>query len=271
MHLILTGATGLVGTSVLAHIIAASTASNTSHKVTRLSILSRNTSIPYLQKYPLSPSSPLQIDIIQHTDFESYPSELLERLRGAEGVVWALGISQRDVSTEAEYVQITKTFALKAAEAFSSIPEKGSESNGKFKFVFVSGGGVTQSPGWLTPLFGRVKGQTELALLEIGKKHPSLRVYNVRPGVVDPIHQKDVQETIMPKFLNTFSKKAMYHTLIPAVRVMVKGQVTPTKELGLVLTDLAMGDGEPVTGPGVYNEGRTIDVSGIMPLARRPQ
>ena len=262
MHLILTGATGLVGTSVLAHVI--STASQSSPaKVTRLSILSRKPDIPYLQRYPLDAASPLKIDIIHHEDFESYPPGVLDRLKGADGVVWALGVSQNDVKSEAEYVQITRTYALKAAEAFKSIPESGSGSpDSRFKFVYVSGAGVTQSPGRFTPLFGRVKGETEKALLDLAKSdaRSKFRVYNPRPAVVDPKNQPDVAEVLLPKFLNTMGKKVIYHTMLPVVRATYSSLMSPTEDLGKALTDLAVGDGEPISkGTGVENDGWTLE------------
>ncbi len=36
-----------------------------------------------------------------------------------------------------------------------------------------------------TPIFGRIKGQTEATLLEFGKQNPMFKLYNVRPGGVD--------------------------------------------------------------------------------------
>ena len=44
--------------------------------------------------------------------------------------------------------------------------------------------------------------------------------------------------------------------------------VSPTKELGQVLVELALSDGEPLEGEGVRDEGRTISNVGIRRLAR---
>ena len=54
-----------------------------------------------------------------------------------------------------------------------------------FTFVYVSGEGATQKPGMLTPIFGRIKGETETALFEFGQQNPMFKLYNVRPGGVD--------------------------------------------------------------------------------------
>src|SRR3954471_23589605 len=117
MHLILTGATGLVGTAILTHILSLPTS-----QVSRLSILSRNATIPLAANHP-------HVKIIQHSDFNNYPPSLLEDLKGAKGAIWALGTSQNAVSRE-EYVEITKNYALAAAKAFSTLSDN-------FNFVFV--------------------------------------------------------------------------------------------------------------------------------------
>src|SRR5689334_1949880 len=79
-----------------------------------------------------------------------------------------------------KYVEITHDYSLAAAKAFSTLhPES------PFTFVYVSGEGATQKPGMFTPIFGRVKGQTEQALFDLGKANPQFKVYNVRPAGVD--------------------------------------------------------------------------------------
>lgn len=87
MHLILTGATGLVGSATLAHILSLPAGS-----VSRLSILSR-------RPVPMAENKP-NVTVIEHRDFSQYPPELLEKLKGANGCIWAQGISQNDVSKE---------------------------------------------------------------------------------------------------------------------------------------------------------------------------
>lgn len=85
MHLILTGATGLVGSGVLHHMI------NTP-SITAVSVLSRRP-VPQAEGHE-------KVKVIIHKDYTSYPSELLEQLRGAEGCVWAQGISITQVTKE---------------------------------------------------------------------------------------------------------------------------------------------------------------------------
>jgi uncharacterized protein YbjT (DUF2867 family) len=87
MHLILTGATGLVGSAVLDAMLR-------SPDVARISILSRRP-VAMADSY----TDP-KVHVIQHRDFGNYNTEVLEQLEGANGVVWALGIAQSKVGKE---------------------------------------------------------------------------------------------------------------------------------------------------------------------------
>jgi uncharacterized protein YbjT (DUF2867 family) len=85
MHLILTGATGLIGASVLHNMLA-------QESITRISILSRR---PVAMAEGHSKAR-----VIIHKDYTNYPASLLEELKGAQGCVWAQGVSQNDVTKE---------------------------------------------------------------------------------------------------------------------------------------------------------------------------
>jgi aspartate-semialdehyde dehydrogenase len=80
MHLILTGATGLVGSGVLHYMISTP------------NILSRR---PVTQA-----EGHEKVKVIIHKDYTTYPSELLAQLKDADGVVWAQGISSTQVGKE---------------------------------------------------------------------------------------------------------------------------------------------------------------------------
>jgi uncharacterized protein YbjT (DUF2867 family) len=85
MHLILTGATGLIGASVLHSMLE-------KESISRISILSRR---------PVKMAEGhLKAKVIIHTDFKNYDKALLDELQDAEGCVWALGVSQNAVSKE---------------------------------------------------------------------------------------------------------------------------------------------------------------------------
>ena len=247
MHLILTGATGIVGSSVLAHVL-----SLPAGQVTRLSILSRK---PVAMAEAANKPN---VKVIQHSDFSSYPPELLQELKGADGVVWALGISQTEVNKE-DYIKITKDYALEAAKAFSGL-------SNNFKFVYVSGEGATLKPGMFTPLFGQVKGETEAALLEMGKETSGLKVFSVRPAAVDPYGHSELRK-VSDARRTAMMYKVGDRVLLPAFRACWPNLVSPTKDLGRVLTDLAMGDGEPLKGKGIKGEGRNVTNAGFRRLA----
>jgi len=246
MHIILTGATGTIGAEVLGHCLASS-------KITRLSILSR-------RQFTLPTGeglNPTKAQIIVHEDYDKYPDELTEKLKGAEGCIWAQGISQTEVSKD-QYVRITYDFPLAAAKSFSSL-----SSTGKFNFVYVSGEGADPTEKTYT-LFGKIKGRTEKELLSLPSTPPysALRVFNVRPGYVDPpVHQRP----------RTVVKKLLDGTLAPVFRLTIPNMVSPTGMLSKVLVDLATGDGNalPVEkGNGIEADGRTLRSSAIRRLGK---
>jgi hypothetical protein len=253
MHLILTGATGVVGSAVLNHILTHGAANH----ITKLTILSRNPSIPLLNTQTSPPT--FKVDVIPHKDFLTYPPALLSSLADAEALIWALGISQNLVSAS-EYVTITRDYTVAAAKAFgSNAARKAAHGDKPFKFIYVSGEYATTTPGRFTPTFGRVKGETEKALLDLNAsaEYPDLRVYSARPGGVDLGADPAVDKATKAK--RNAGLKKFEPVLMPLFRVLYANMVSPTKELGKVLTDLAVGDGERIKdGPGISGEGRTI-------------
>ena len=260
MHLILTGATGLVGSACL-HAMQRNPA------VSKISILSRR---PVPQATSTVGANPkLETNVIIQSDFTQPPSEeILDQLRDARGVVWAQGISVNQVD-KADYEKITFDFPVVAAKAFAKMAdaeaEEGSESH--FNFVYVSGEGVTQTPGMLTPRFAAVKGRAEASLLALSreKEYSRLRVYSARPGVVDPTGHKEIQEVANEKqqgIIKLFAK-----VLQPTVRIAYKDMSSPTRELGDAMVKLAAGDGKELPqGPGISGEGRTLGSAALRKL-----
>ncbi|EPE35338.1 NAD(P)-binding Rossmann-fold containing protein [Glarea lozoyensis ATCC 20868] len=227
MHLVLTGATGLVGSGVLQHMINASS-------VSQVSILSRR---PVPQADGCA-----KCNVIIHKDFTNYSNELMAQLKDVDGVVWAQGISQTKVGKE-EYFSITNTYPLTFAKALSK-----STAPKPVNFIYVSGEGATTSPSFMTSLFGRVKGQTEAELLALSKtaEYANLRPYSVRPAGVDPTLHTEIHE-FMPK--KTGIEGAVI-SMFPLFRMVSPGLISPTRELGAFLTGLAEGDGGGEGGEG---------------------
>ena len=83
MHLILTGATGLVGAAVLENMLA-------QESINRISILSRRP-VKMAEGHD-------KAKVIIHKDFKNFDDALLEQLKDAQGCVWALGVSQNAVN-----------------------------------------------------------------------------------------------------------------------------------------------------------------------------
>lgn len=86
------------------------------------------------------------------------PSPIASAFDGLDAVLWCLGISVSKVDGEAEYRRITYDYALAAARLLK-------ERSPAATFHFVSGGGTHAESRMM---WARVKGQTELALAEVG-------------------------------------------------------------------------------------------------------
>jgi len=103
-------------------------------------------------------------------------------------------------------------------------------------------------------------------LLDLSHKpaDSSLKPYSLRPAGVDPKYHEEIHDWI-PRLQ---AAKAVY---MPAVlglaRTVYAAGVSPTRDLGRVLVELAMGDGDPLVGGGVSGEGRTISNGGMKKLA----
>ncbi|KAI0475456.1 putative nucleoside-diphosphate-sugar epimerase [Xylariaceae sp. FL0804] len=268
MHLILTGATGLIGSAVLDAMLQ-------NQGVTKISILSRRA-----VKMADDRKDP-RVRVILHSDFNKYDDALLAQLRDAQGCVWALGISQTQVDKD-EYVRITKDYALAAAKAFQTLPAAQPSTSTSasppnpttspattttpnpeppFNFIFVSGYGATTSPPRFPPprLFARVKGETELALAALRNNVPgkssNFHACSVRPCAVDPGGHAAIQPYVPP-----LPPILRYGGVAPAlrwgVRTFMDGLWSPTPALGRFLTEVAMGrHGEALRGMAVAEKG----------------
>lgn len=226
MHLILTGATGLVGSSVLEAMIKA-------QDVTKISVLSRRP-IPLAE----DAKSP-KVNVIIHRDFEQYGVDLLRQLGDAQGCVWALGVSQTKVDKDA-YVKITQDYALAAAASFASLGQPQQQQQRRpFRFVYVSGEGATQTPGHFSAIFARVKGETEQRLVDLaGASQGALQADSVRPAFVDAAQHEAIRPYIPDPGLLA---RAAATVLGPVVRAALPGSHSPTPMLGSFLTQMALG------------------------------
>lgn len=236
-HIILTGATGTAGSAVLAYAL-------TSPAVSRISILSR-------RPVKLAENQP-KANVIIHKDFEHYPEEVLDQLKGANGCIWAQGISARGM-TEDAYTKITIDYPIAAAKAFGGL-------DGKVNFVYMSGEGADMEEK-SSFMFGKIKGRAEKTLLGLQKEHPSLKIYNVRPAAINP--QGKYLAERKPSWYDRTS------TLMGGLLALVaKSYEIPTDKLAKACVDLAVGDGEAIpAGEGVEADGRLLRNTALRRLA----
>ncbi|KAH8920785.1 hypothetical protein BT69DRAFT_1222317 [Atractiella rhizophila] len=136
MKLLLTGATGLVGSEVLRQALS-------SPHVQKITVLTRR---------PLPPSfSSPKLTVHIHSDFTSYPTFL--DLAGHTACIWSLGPSSNGMK-EKEYTVATYDYPLEFARAVVRAKE---ETEEPFNFVFVSARAARQDEGKTSLMYGRVK------------------------------------------------------------------------------------------------------------------
>ena len=226
--------------------------------IDRLTILTRR-EIPLISKARRHPH--FEVRIVHHENYLEYPWPLLESLRPLDAVIWAVGISQNDVEDEDEYINITKDFPLVAAQAFSKV-------SSSLNFVYVSAEGASTNPGIFAPLFSRVKGEVEMALLEMSKAL-GFNAYSVRLGFIDHTGNSEAFEHAR-KSRNAFWLKVIDNILTPTVATFWQNMLTPINDTAQVVTDLALGDGRPLLGGGIIGHGRTLRNFGVRRMARLP-
>lgn len=198
MKLLITGATGMVGSEVVRQAI-----SDTG--ITEIIPLVRN---------KLSIEHP-KIKPVIHKDFMDY-YPLRSLLETIDTCIWCLGTSQMQVSKE-EYHIITYEYTMAAANAMIT-------ANPTIRFVFVSGAGADHT-GKARTLFGRVKGKTEAALMEL----PFQKLVIARPAGIQPI-QKNSRAP--------FFYKLFYFTY-PFWKLITPSKVITSVELAKALLYLA--------------------------------
>jgi hypothetical protein len=240
-HIIVTGATGLAGSAILAECLA-------SPAVAKVSILSRRT-VSFAEANP-------KANVIIHSDYSAYPSSTLNQLRGATGCIWAQGKTSVGMQEE-EYTALTHDWPLAAAEAMAKLPENGE----KFKFVYISGEGADPTEK-ASQMFGRIKGRAEKNLLALTAARPGLSVYNLRPGAIDSMGNdpRNKPFSIMADLPGRI--------LGPILKLVYPSMHTPTKSLAEVSVRLATGNGQYLAGDkGVEAEGWTLRNTAIRRLA----
>jgi len=160
MKLLITGATGMVGSEFLRQALLHDAIGQVTALIRR----------------PLGMQHEKLRSIIHH-DFLNYAS-LAEIFRQHTACVWCLGIAQSLVSKQ-EYEVITYDYTLAAARAML-------QENPAMTFLFVSGAGADRT-ATSRITFARVKGKTENALLQL----PFQKLIIPRPGGIYPVQMPE--------------------------------------------------------------------------------
>ncbi|KAF7189538.1 Leucinostatins biosynthesis cluster protein T [Pseudocercospora fuligena] len=162
MKIILSGATGFIGSAVLQRLIS----------------LPEITSILVLSRRPLEVKNP-KIQTVIVEDFHNYKQHELDQLSGAEACIWVLGSAKSGMD-----VHMDMTMA--AAEAFEKM---GLGKEGKdFRFVYTSGAFVERDQNkslWLLSEKRKARGTVEDRVMDLEKQYgQGWKPFIVRPGFV---------------------------------------------------------------------------------------
>ncbi|KAF3071064.1 hypothetical protein GL218_00887 [Daldinia childiae] len=177
MKIIITGATGFVGSEVVRQAIA-------DEGITQAFVLTR-------KPLPEDLSKNTKLTIIEHKDFSTYPPELLAQLTGAEGCIWAIGGRATQFPDVETARKVSVDYTLAAAKAFtelaSKLPEvKKKKGSRKFRFVFCSGKFAEWDQNKNLKMMRDtrlIKGQVEKGLFDIAEANKdTFDVWAVRPG-----------------------------------------------------------------------------------------
>ncbi|KAG9245722.1 hypothetical protein BJ878DRAFT_478966 [Calycina marina] len=157
MKVILTGATGYIGSELLEQAVA--------HPgISSLICITR-------RALPEAVAWNPKLKVILHSDFSTYPPELLAELQGSQACIWALGSPALKTSDLELRRSIEIRFTHIAAKEFSkAIAPKLDGCATSFRFLYLSG--------------KIIKGEVENGLLEIQTTSKNFEVSIVRPGGV---------------------------------------------------------------------------------------
>ncbi len=202
MHVLLFGATGMVGQGVLRECLL----DDDVRLVQTVGRTATGVQNPKLRE-------------VVHPDLMHYGSIEAE-LSGFDACFCCLGVSVSGM-TEADYERVTYGITLAAAETLSRL-------NPQMTFIYVSGAGTDSSErGHM--MWARVKGRTENALLRL----PFKAAYMFRPGVIEPRYGVKSKTGWYRVFY------AVAKPVLPVLRWMFPAFVLTTDEMGRAMLAVA--------------------------------
>lgn len=158
MNILIFGATGMVGQSVLRECLAAP-------DVRRVVAVGRTpTDVPHPR-----------LENLVTPDLSDL-SAISSQLAPFDACFFCLGVSSIGMN-EADYTRITHDLTMSVARTLV-------QANPQMTFTYVTGTGTDSSEKGKV-MWARVKGRTENALIKLGFK----AAYMFRPGVIQPLHQ----------------------------------------------------------------------------------
>lgn len=98
--------------------------------------------------------------------------------------------------------------------------------------------GANLQPGRFTPIFARVKGETETALAEMRKANPAFHASSIRPAGIDATFHYAIKPYLPATGL---VKKCLLLPSSLLIRNFWKSLDSPTEPLGRFMTEMAMG------------------------------
>ncbi|MFZ6656876.1 NAD(P)H-binding protein [Undibacterium sp. TJN19] len=202
MNVLIFGATGMVGQSVLRECLAAADVSH----------------ITAIGRTPVAVHHAKLIDF-QHADMWNYDG-IDAALMPFDACFFCLGVSSAGMS-EAQYTHLTYDMTIAAATKLAQL-------NPQMTFIYVSGAGTDSSEQGRS-MWARVKGKTENALLAL----PFKAAYMFRPGGIMPMHGIQ-SKTRAYRLLYSLTKP-----LLPLLHRLFPDQLTTSEKLGLAMLDVA--------------------------------
>ncbi|PCH41954.1 hypothetical protein WOLCODRAFT_132147 [Wolfiporia cocos MD-104 SS10] len=197
--------------------------------VSHITVLTRRP-IPAWATLPSDASS--KTTVVLHTDFKEYPPEVAQRIVNNDACIWALGKSALGMN-EAEYDELTNGFVM---ACLGSLKKHGAGNQQQFRFVFISGEQADPT-GRARQMWARVKGRTEVDILNFCKAAPQFKAHIYRPGYFFPSPKYPEDR----KNQRPMSARILDYIMTPALSLFAPELLSPIEDLSRFAVEVAKG------------------------------